>query len=165
MDISQTLTLFATGLISISLLLLALQVKFAKHLKNNEEQNLNTSFALWVGSIFLSACFVISKMLVILNDALKIHKSIKSEILDYFKTISIFIGLYSIWILILILIVNSLSKLVFGSRSEKLELTKNNQSFFILKSLFLIGSAFALLSIFEGLLKIFMPTIQTPFYH
>ena len=165
MDISQTLTLFTTGLVSISLLLFALQIKFAKNLKDNDGENFNKSFSVWVGSIFLSSCFVISKMLLMLNEALNIHKNIKSETLDYFKTISIFVGLSSIWVIILMVIVNTLSKLVFGSRTEKQELTADNQSYFILKSLFLIGNTIVLLSIFEGLLKIFFPQIQNPFYH
>jgi hypothetical protein len=165
MNISQTLMLFITGLISIALLLFALQIKFAKISKNNEDGKLKISFCIWVGTIFLSSSLMQSKMLSTLNDALNIYKSFESPIISALKTSSIFIGLSAIWIVILILIINILSNLIFDDRKEKQEMENNNYTYFILKSLILFGTTIALLPAFESLLKIFLPIIQTPFYH
>jgi hypothetical protein len=165
MSISQTLTLFITGLISIALLLFAMQIKFTKTSKNNEDGKLKTSFSIWAGAIFLSSSLMLSKMLSMLNDALNIYKSFDSPIISALKTSSIYVGLSAIWIVVLIFIINILSNLIFEDRKEKQEMENDNYAYFILKSLMLIGSTLALLSAFESLLKIFLPIIQTPFYH
>ena len=165
MNISQTLTLFITGLISIALLLFGMQIKFTKLSKNDEDGKLKSSFSIWVGAIFLASSLMISKMLTTLNDAINIYKSFNSPIISALKTSSIFIGLSAIWMLVLILIINILSILIFEDRKEKQEIQNDNYNYFILKSLILIGSTLALSPAFESLLKIFLPIIQTPFYH
>ena len=165
MNISQTLTLFVTGLISIALLLFAMQIKFTKLSKNNEDGKLKISFSIWAGAIFLSSSLMLSKMLTTLNDALNIYKSFNSPIISALKTSSIYVGLSAIWIIVLIFIINILSNLIFEDRKQKQEMENDNYAYFILKSLMLIGSTLALLPAFESLLKIFLPIIQTPFYH
>jgi hypothetical protein len=165
MNITQALTLFVTGLISIALLLFAMQIKFKKLSKNNEDGKLKTSFSIWAGTIFLSSSLMLSKMLTILNDALNIYKSFDSPIISALKTSSIYVGLSAIWIVILVFIINILSNLIFEDRKEKQEMENDNYAYFILKSLMLVGSTLALLPAFESLLKIFLPIIQTPFYH
>lgn len=165
MNISQALTLFVTGLISIALLLFAMQIKFKKLSKNNEDGKLKTSFSIWAGTIFLSSSLMLSKMLTILNDALNIYKSFDSPIISALKTSSIYVGLSAIWIVILVFIINILSNLIFEDRMEKQEMENDNYAYFILNSLMLVGSTLALLPAFESLLKIFLPIIQTPFYH
>jgi hypothetical protein len=126
---------------------------------------LKTSFSIWAGAIFLSSCLILSKMLTTLNDALNIYKNFDSPIISALKTASIYIGLSSIWIIILIFIINILSNFIFDDRNEKQEMENDNYAYFILKSLMLIGSILTLLPAFESLLKIFLPIIQTPFYH
>lgn len=165
MNISQTLTLFVTGLISIALLLFAMQIKFTKLSKNNEDGKLKISFSIWAGAIFLSSSLMLSKMLTTLNDALNIYKSFNSPIISALKTSSIYVGLSAIWIIVLIFIINILSNLIFEDRKQKQEMENDNYAYFILKSLMLIGSTLSLLPAFESLLKIFLPIIQTPFYH
>ena len=165
MNISQALTLFVTGLISIALLLFAMQIKFKKLSKNNEDGKLKTSFSIWAGAIFISSSLMLSKMLTILNDALNIYKSFDSPIISALKTSSIYVGLSAIWIVLLVFIINILSNLIFEDRKEKQEMENDNYAYFILKSLMLIGSILTLLPAFESLLKIFLPIIQTPFYH
>ncbi len=165
MNISQTLTLFITGLISIALLLFALQIKFTKLSQNNEDGKLKTSFSIWAGAIFLASSLMLSKMLTTLNDALNIYKSFDSPIISALKTSSMYVGLSAIWIVVLVFIINILSNLIFEDRKEKQEMENDNYNYFILKSLMLIGSTLALLPAFESLLKIFLPIIQTPFYH
>ncbi len=165
MNISQTLTLFITGLISIALLLLALQIKFSKISQNGDDGKLKSSFSIWVGAIFIASSLMISKMLTNLNDALNIYKSFDSSIISTLKTSSIFLGLSAIWMVILIFIIKILSTLIFEDRKEKQEMENDNYSYFILKSLLLVGSTFALIPAFENLLKLFLPIIQTPFYH
>ena len=165
MNISQTLTLFITGLISIALLLFALQIKFTKLSKNNEDGKLKISFSIWTGAIFLASSLMLSKMLTTLYDALNIYKSFDSPIISALKTSSIYVGLSAIWIVVLVFIINILSNLIFEDRKEKQEMENDNYAYFILKSLILIGSTLALLPAFESLLKIFLPIIQTPFYH
>jgi hypothetical protein len=165
MNISQTLTLFVSGLLSIALLLFAMQIKFKKLSKNNEDGKLKISFSIWAGAIFLSSSLMLSKMLTTLNDALNIYKSFDSPIISALKSSSIYVGLSAIWIVVLVFIINILSNLIFEDRKEKQEMENDNYAYFILKSLMLIGSTLALLPAFESLLKIFLPIIQTPFYH
>jgi hypothetical protein len=142
-----------------------MQIKFTKTSKNNEDGKLKTSFSIWAGTIFLSSSLMLSKMLTMLNDALNIYKSFDSPIISALKTSSIYVGLSAIWIVVLIFIINILSNLIFEDRKEKQEMENDNYAYFILKSLMLIGSILALLPAFESLLKIFLPIIQTPFYH
>jgi len=165
MNISQTLTLFITGLISLALLFFSMQIKFKKISKNNEDGKLKNSFSIWAGAIFLSSNLMLLKMLTTLNDALNIYSSFESPIISVLKTSSIFIGLSVIWLVITMYIIHTLSNLLFENRKEMQEMENDNYSYFILKSLMLIGSTLALLPAFESLLKIFLPIIQTPFYH
>ena len=165
MNISQTLTLFVAGLISLALLLFAMQLKFKNLSKNNEDGKLKTSFSIWAGAIFLSSSLMLSNMLTTLNDALNIYQSYDSPIISALKTSSIFVGLSAIWIVVLIFIISILSNLIFEDRIEKQEMENDNYAYFILKSILLLGSALALLPAFESLLKVFLPIIQTPFYH
>jgi hypothetical protein len=165
MSISQTLTLFITGLLSIALLLFAMRIKFTKTSKNNEDGKLKKSFSIWAGAIFLSTSLILSKMIATLNDAINIYKSFESPIISVLKTSSIFMGFSAIWIVILIFIINILLNLIFEDRKEKQEMENDSYSYFILKSLMLLGTTLALLPAFESLLKIFLPIIQTPFYH
>jgi hypothetical protein len=58
-----------------------------------------------------------------------------------------------------------MSFLIFEDRKEIKEMENDNISYFILKSILIIGSTIALLPAFESLLKLFLPIIQTPFYH
>lgn len=165
MNISQTITLLITGLISIALTLFALQIKFKKIYKNNEDGKLKISFSIWVGSIFLASTILLSQMLKTLNDALDIYKNFDSPIISSLKTTSIYLGLSLLWMLVLFVLNNFLTNLIFDNRNEKQEMENDNFTYFILKSLILIGSTFAILPAFESLLKIFLPIIQTPFYH
>lgn len=165
MNISQTTTLLVTGLICIALALFAMQIKFSKISKTNDDGKLKNSFSIWAGAIFLASAFLLSTMLKTLNDALNIYKNFDSPIVSSLKTASIYLGLSIVWMIILIFINNVLTNLIFENRNEKQEMESDNNAYFILKSLFLIGSTFALLPAFESLLKIFLPIIQTPFYH
>lgn len=162
---TQVIALFLTGLVSIGLLLVLLQLRFKKVSKINEDGKLKSSFSLWIGAIFLSTCIILSKALTTLNEGLNIYKSFDSPILNLFKIVSIFIGLSFLWIFIISITINLLSNLIFEDRKEKQELEIDNYNYFILKSLLLLGSTIALLQVFENLLKIFLPVIQTPFYH
>ena len=165
MNITQTTTLLITGLVSIAMILFAMQLKFAKISKTNEDGKLKTSFSIWIGAIFLASTFLFSSMLKTLNDALNIYKSFESPILSSLKTASIYLGLTTVWIIILILINNILVNLIYENRKEKQEMESDNYTYFILKAFLLVGSACALLPAFESLLKMFLPIIQTPFYH
>ena len=165
MNISQTLILFVTGLISIALLFFVLQMKFAKTSKNNDEGKLKISFSIWIGAIFLSTSLILSNMLATLIDALNIYESVNSSLINTLKTTSIFVGLSALWIVMLIFIIKILSILLFGDRKEKHEMESDNFSYFILKSLMLIGFTIALMPALQSLLKMFLPIIQTPFYH
>lgn len=162
---TQTSTLFITGIVSFALLLFAMQIKFRKISKNNTEGKLKFSFSIWAGALYLSSSFMLAKMLSLLNDALTIYISFNSDIWAYFKTISIFIGLTIASIIALNFLINVLSFLIFEDRKEIKEMENDNISYFILKSILIIGSTIALLPAFESLLKLFLPIIQTPFYH
>ena len=162
---TQTSTLFITGIVSFALLLFAMQIKFRKIPKNNAEGKLKFSFSIWAGALYLSSSFMLAKMLSLLSDALTIHKNFNANIWDYFETISIFIGLTIVSITALIFLINVLSFLIFDDRKEIREMDNDNVSYFILKSILIIGSTIALLPAFESLLKLFFPVIQTPFYH
>jgi hypothetical protein len=161
----QTPTLFITGIVSFALLLFALQIKFRKISKNNGEGKLKFSFSIWAGALYLSSSFMLAKMLSLLNDALTIYMSYNANIWAYFKTISIFIGLTIASIIALNFLINVMSFLIFEDRKEIKEMENDNISYFILKSILIIGSTIALLPALESLLKLFFPVIQTPFYH
>ncbi len=84
---TQTSTLFITGIVSFALLLFAMQIKFRKIPKNNAEGKLKFSFSIWAGALYLSSSFMLAKMLSLLSDALTIHKNFNSNIWYYFETI------------------------------------------------------------------------------
>jgi len=165
MNISQTLALLITGIVSIGFLLFAMKYKFKKTAKINDDGKLKISFSIWAGMIFSSSSLILCKMLIILNEAVNIYKNFDTPIISILKTASIFLGLSAIWIIILLFLINFLSKLLFEDMNEQQEMENDNFTYFILKSLILLGSTIGLFPAFESLLNLFLPIVQTPFYH
>ena len=65
---TQTSTLFITGIVSFALLLFAMQIKFRKIQKNNAKCKLKFSFSIWDGALYLSYRFILAKILSFLID-------------------------------------------------------------------------------------------------
>ena len=74
-------------------------------------------------------------------------------------------GLGVVWFVVWFYIANLLAVIIVGKRIDSNEMEADNRSYFLIKGFLVIGFMLCLLPIFETLLRVFMPSVEIPFYH
>ncbi len=167
MNIRSTITLTLVAVIAFAILLFIIQL-LLKKLKSSseaEESYIRSSYAVWFSTLFISASIIVMTAIKLLSEALdNINKHFASSALkETIKTASLFIGLSIVWFVIWYAVSHILSKLILEKRSNEME--SENWSFFLIRGVLQIGLTLCLSTIFEIILRAFIPTIQIPFYH
>lgn len=168
MNTQKTVILIIVGIIAvaISVLIIQLLLKKAK-LKAEVNGTLNKSFAIYFSMLFLSTSVIQIKSISILSEAVdNIFKlKIEGAVFEVLKTSSIYTGISSLWFLLWYFVANVFAVISIGKRDDLIEIEKDNYTYFLIKGIILFGTIISLSSIFEMLLKFFIPSIQIPFYH
>ncbi len=168
MNTSKTIILAISGFITIGIFLLIIQI-LSKVLKIKADDNgkLKNSYAIWFASLFISASIIISKIMMVLNEAIdNIYKiNISNLYVESVKLTSIFIGLGIIWFLIWYYISKFLIIMITGKRIDAIEMEADNMAYFLIQGVSFFVFVFCFLPIFEIILRMFMPNIGLPFYH
>ena len=117
--------------------------------------------------LFLSASVIQIKSISILSEAVdNIFKlKIEGAVFEVLKTSSIYIGISSLWFLLWYFIASVFAVISIGKRDDLIEIEKDNYTYFLIKGIILFGTVISLSSVFEMLLRFFVPSIQIPFYH
>ena len=160
-------------LVIAALTVLALMIFIIKFLIGRIKSNIsadgkfNVSFGILFTTLFLTAAIIASKSIILFAEAIDNITKISPEKLigESTKTGLLFIGLTVFWFVFSYSIIKILSIYVTGKRNDEKEFISDNFSYFLVRGAMLIGFNLCLLSVFELIIRIFMPSIQMPFYH
>lgn len=168
MNTSKTITLTIAAIIAIAIMLLIIQL-FLRKLKPKSEQDgrLNNSYGVWFITLFIAAIITTSKTISMLSEAIdNIYKYVSNNVIgEVAKTSSLFIGLSAVWFMVWYFVANLLSVTIVGNRKDQNEIEADNVSYFLIKGVLIIGFILCLSSVYEIILRTFMPNAQIPFYH
>lgn len=168
MNTAKTISLTIAGIIAIVISLLIIQL-LTKKLRQKAilEGRFKPSYAIWFSFLFIAASIVMSKSMGILNEAIdNIFKiELSGQVINILKTGSLLIGFGAVWLLIWYYIAGFLSVTIVGKRIAATEMDADNYAYFLIKGVLLVGFILILSTIFETVLRAFIPNVQLPFYH
>jgi hypothetical protein len=165
-------SLFFTCLVAIvatALMIMALQFLTKKlNIKPEVENKINTSYAIWSTSIFITFFMFLKVALEQTENAIEViiySKTIDNTFIEVMQKIVIFIGFTFFFTFLSHYIVNAITKITFGNKVDSIEIERDNKGYFIMKGAILLLLVFSLITIFEHFLRWFAPTVNTPFFH
>jgi len=157
------------AIVALMIMLLAIQI-FSKRLgiKNDSSQKINTSFAIWIVSIFIPFFIFLKIALELIENSIEIL--IKMEEIDntffaVMEKISIFMGFTFLFTFLSYYLTERLLQFILGNRITSIEIEKDNIGYFLIKGFTLVLLVFSLSPIFDHFLRWFMPVVSVPFYH
>lgn len=168
MDTTKIITLTIIGIVSMVISLTVTQLLLRKEKSKSESEG---KIRLAYGILFFTWVVVFSllnfKSLSILNEYIDTIFKINgnNSLVDILKTSVIFIGLTNVWLILWHFITKVFTVLFAENRNEANEIENNHYTFFIMKGIVFVGFIYCLMPVFETILRIFLPTIQSPFYH
>ena len=168
MNTSKTVILTIAVLIALAILIMILQILSRKvKNKNSEDGKMKNSYGVWFATLFLSGSLIMERVIFIFSETIdNVYKiSSSNNLFESFKMGSLFIGSGVVWLLLWYFIVNILAIIIMGKRNDVKEIETDNYSYFLVRGILLIGFTICLLSVFEIILRGFMPSVQIPFYH
>ena len=168
MDTTKSIALLTFSIIAIAISMLIIKWLTNKlKSKSNPDHTLNISLNIWIGFLVLAYFIILGKSLVLLNEGVDIilNSAITNILWKIVQTSSIFWGLTLVWFFVWHFISGYLTLLLLNTKSDSIEVDRNNWSYFLTRGIILAGSVFVVTPVFEILLRIFIPAIEIPFYH
>jgi hypothetical protein len=168
MNTSKTIVLTICATITLAISLMVIQLLLRKVKKNAEiDGKLKLCYSVWFITLFVAITINAVKTIGLLSEALdNTYKSnSKSLAFEITKTSSLFIGLSIAWFLVWYFVANFISITIIGKRKVVHEIESDNTSYFLIKGTIVIGFIICLAPVCETILRVFMPSIQLPFYH
>lgn len=168
MDTTKIITLTIIGIVAMAISLTVTQLILRKEKSKSENEG---KIRLAYGILFFTWVVVFSllnfKSLSILNEYIDtvFKANENNSMVAILKTSVIFIGLTNVWLILWHFITKVFTVLFAGNRNETNEIENNHYTLFLMKGILFIGFIYCLMPVFEMLLRTFLPTIQTPFYH
>ena len=157
------------AIVAIALMIMALQFLTKKlNIKPEVEDKINTSYAIWSTSIFITFFMFLKVALEQTENAIEViiySKTIDNTFIEVMQKIVIFIGFTFFFTFLSYYVVNAITKITFGNKVDSIEIEKDNKGYFIMKGSILLLLVFSLITIFEHFLRWFAPAVNTPFFH
>lgn len=165
-------SLFFTTLVAVvATALIAMAIQFITkklNIRPESEEKINTSYSIWVISIYASFFMFLKVALQLTESAIELiiySKTIDNTFTEVMQKIAIYIGFTFFFTFLSYYIVNGVFKLSLGNRSDSHEIERNNIAYFVIKGVVLMLFVFSLITVFEDFLRWFAPVVDTPFYH
>ncbi|KQB99955.1 hypothetical protein [Pedobacter sp. Hv1] len=166
---SLKLIIISCSIILLLILLLLITHLLTKNFKSkiNNDGKLKISFGIWYSAIFLSGANVISIVINTLSEVVDNLIKIRpvNLYLELIKITSLVIGVGFTWLILWFIVIKFLTKITHLKMDENEEMDDDNFSYFIIKGIMLFAIIFSLSSILSLILRLFIPNIETPFYH
>jgi len=157
------------AIVAIALMIMALQFLTKKlNIKPEVEDKINTSYAIWSTSIFITFFMFLKVALEQTENAIEViiySKTIDNTFIEVMQKIVIFIGFTFFFTFLSYYVVNAITKITFGNKVDSIEIERDNKGYFIMKGSILLLLVFSLITIFEHFLRWFAPAVNTPFFH
>lgn len=154
--------------IGIAINLTVIKLLLSKLYKNVDDNTFNkSSFLIEFASLFIASSILFSKSIYAANEAIDtiLKLRLNNIFFEIIKVCAAYFGLNILWLLVLYFLSISLSSIVFVNRTQQKEMDNNNNCFFIVKGLVLLGLVFSSFSLLENIFRIFIPSISTPIFH
>lgn len=169
METQNVIITAITGTVAMALVVLLLRLLTNRlQISANDDAKYNVAYAIWMSAVTLSLILFFNVSLRLLSDAFEIilaDKAIMQPAYPIIERISVFIGFSFLWFGGLFILSNVLAMIIFGKRSDRLEIEKNNYTYFIFKGFLLSALCYVMLPVFEDFLRLYIPIVTTPFYH
>lgn len=168
MDTTKIITLTSFGITAFAISLTVIQLIIRKEkTKSENEGKIRLAYGILFATWVVAFTFLNFKSLSILNEFIDtISKlNVNNPLTDIVKTSVIFIGLMNVWLILWHFITNVFSILFLGKRKDIHEVENNNYVYFLVKGIVFISFIYSTMTIYENLLRFFLPNIEIPFYH
>jgi hypothetical protein len=166
MKATKIMILSIAVLVILSMILFMAQLLLRK-LKTADKRIPTMASGIWFISVFLSGALLTSKTVFVFSEAIdNIYKINPADSLfNIFKTGSVLTGITIVWLMVWYFLSNTLSVIITWKKNALQEAEVNNISFFLIRGATMAGFIACLLSVFELILRTFIPHVNVPFYH
>ena len=168
METKPELLLITFTIISVvmGLFILSLLLRKLKPISESESK-IKLSYAAWVFTLFVALSINTSRTLNVLSEAFDLISKMGKDtlFLNLFQISAIFIGLNILWFIVWFSISRVLTMILIGNRNIIKEMELDNVSYFLIRGVILIGIVLSFLTLYDSLLRIFLPSINIPFYN
>lgn len=167
MGTTKFFTLATTSLVLISLLLFLIKIAGKQMKIKTVDDNYKTSFVVFFSAVFIAGLIITSKVLSIIELSIDNLNKMQDKDLIYntIKSITLSVGIGSIWFVIWFFASNFISVIILGKRKPKIEMEQDTYFFFIVHGLIFVGLIYLLLPVLEGFLSNFVPSVQMPIFY
>lgn len=167
MDTTKIIMLTLIGIIAMAISLTVTQLFLRKaKTKSENEGKINLAYGIlflgWVISFSLINVKSISIMSEFIDTVYKTNSA--NHMAEIATTSVMFIGLNNVWLILWYFITQAFSLLIAGKRKDINEIENNHYTYFLMKGIFFICFVYCIMPVFEMLLRIFLPSIEIPYY-
>jgi len=167
MDTTKIPMLTIIGIVAIVMSLTVTQLFLRKaKSKSENEGKINLAYSIlflgWVMPFSLLNLKFISIMSEYIDIVYKINSASHST--DIANASVLFIGITNVWLIFMYFITQAFSLLIAGKRTDANEMANNHYTYFLMKGIVFISFVYCLMPVFEMLLRMFLPTIEIPYY-
>jgi hypothetical protein len=167
METNKILILSVFGVLALAMSLTITQIFLRKAKSVSElDGKIKSSYAIlfltWISGFIM----VNTKSMTIMSEYIDVISKTNrpNHLAETAKIASIFIGLGSVWFIILYYTIKVFSSLFVGKRNVIIEVENDHFAYFLIRGLVFLGFAYSLLPVFEILLRYFLPKFDFPFY-
>jgi hypothetical protein len=169
METQNVIITAIAGTVEMALAILLLKLLTNRlQMSANDDAKYNIAYSIWMSAVMLSLILFFNISLRLLSDAFEIiltDKTIMQPAYPIIERISVFVGFSFLWFGGLFILSNVLAMILFGKRSDRLEIENDNYTYFIFKGFLLLALCYIMLPVFEDFLRLYIPIVATPFYH
>lgn len=167
MNTGKITTLFLIGLIALAISVTMTQLLTRKEkIKAGNDGKINMAYAILFSSWIIALAMLNFKAVTTLDEFSDLVRKINPEkaLTEILKTGVLFIGLTNTWLAIQYYITKVFLWIFTGNRNDSNEVENNNYTYFLMRGVLMVGFIYALMPVFEKLLRLFFPDIEIPFY-
>lgn len=165
----SSIKILSLSIIGILIFIISLTlIKFIlKKSKITAEKKLTLSYSIWIVCLLISFSIIDIKTINVFGETLDIiyKTNLPNPIFEIIRSGAVFTAISCIWFWISYIFNNYITILLLGKRKNSNEMDNDNYLYFLVKGIALISFVSCLFIVFEGLLRTFVPNINTPFYH
>ncbi|UMY64358.1 MULTISPECIES: hypothetical protein [unclassified Flavobacterium] len=156
-----------TAIVSFILLLYLIQLLSRKYRDLLEtEEGTRPAFTAHFTGLLVSGALLLAKVLPLVPEGFGVLWSQynRSFVFETMQLIATLTGFTFFWIITLYFLNTALLGIILGKRNERIEMERNNTSFFWIKGTCLFGFSLVAASVLEPFLRQFLPELDVPLY-
>ncbi|MXV50340.1 hypothetical protein GS399_05095 [Pedobacter sp. HMF7647] len=135
--------------------------------KNAADGNLNPAYVTWFSGLFVAGLIVLSDVMKAVQEASDNLLKLDADGLkmNTAKTILVIEAVALCWFIVLYLVVESVFRLLFRKVDEHVQMQEEMVSYFLFKGFFVVGVVYSFSVVLQTVLRLFIPSVDLPFFH